>query len=110
MTTLQEFIVILALAFNNTTVSLANSPINNVNNRVVRNNHRKYFPPRENIFNYSLLVDGRNFCDQSINNQVKMYAGIRKIATGQEDDYTTVCSLEYHYFKNHYQLISVDLS
>ena len=39
-----------------------------------------------------------------------MYAGIRKIATGQEDDYTTACSLEYHYFKNHYQLISVDLS
>ena len=28
------------------------------------------------------------------------YKNIRKIATGQGDDYTTVCLLDYAYFKN----------
>ena len=31
-------------------------------------------------------------------------------ATGQGDDYTTGCLLDYQYFKDHYQLIAVDLS
>ena len=35
---------------------------------------------------------------------------IRKIATGKGDDYTTRCLLDYQYFKDHYQLIAVDLS
>ena len=35
---------------------------------------------------------------------------IRKIATGKGDDYTTGCLLDYQYFKDHYQLIAVDLS
>ena len=39
-----------------------------------------------------------------------MYENIRKIATGQEDDYTTVCLLDNIYFKNYYKMISVDLS
>ena len=51
-----------------------------------------------------------NFYDQSINDQIKNYDEIRKIATGNEDDYTTGCLLDYQYFKDHYQLIAVDLS
>ena len=35
---------------------------------------------------------------------------IRKIATGQGDDYTTECLLDYNYFKKHYRLIAIDLS
>ena len=35
---------------------------------------------------------------------------IRKIATGQGDDYTTGCLLDYNYFKEHYRLIAIDLS
>ena len=35
---------------------------------------------------------------------------IKKTVTGQGDDYTTGCLLDYQYFKNHYQLIAVDLS
>ena len=38
------------------------------------------------------------------------YDEIRKTATGQGDDYITVCLLDYQYFKDHYQLIAVDLS
>ena len=41
---------------------------------------------------------------------VKQYDEIRKTATGQGDDYTTGCLLDYQYFKDHYQLIAVDLS
>ena len=40
---------------------------------------------------------------------VKQYNKIRKTATGQGEDYTTGCLLDYQYFKDHYQLIAVDL-
>ena len=35
---------------------------------------------------------------------------MRKIKTVLRDGYTTVCLLHYQYFKQHYKLISVDLS
>ena len=38
------------------------------------------------------------------------YENIRKIATGQGDDYTTSCLLHYPYFKNSYTMIAADLS
>ena len=41
---------------------------------------------------------------------LKQYDEIRKTATGQEDDYTTGCLLDYLYFKDHYILNSVDIS
>ena len=51
-----------------------------------------------------------NFSDQSIDGFIKQYDKIRKTATGQGDDHTTGCLLEYQYSKDHYQLIAVDLS
>ena len=45
------------------------------------------------------MIDGKNDFDQPINNDVKTYENIRKIATGQGDDYTTGCLLDYPYFK-----------
>ena len=80
------------LAFDNT---------NNGDNRV---------DTRVNITNYNVLIDGRNFYGQPINDQLKKYDNIRKIATGKGDDYTTGCLIDYQYFKDHYQLIAVDLS
>ena len=38
------------------------------------------------------------------------YENIRKIATGQGDDYTTGCLLNYPYFKDSYKIVAVDLS
>ena len=35
---------------------------------------------------------------------------IRKIATGQGDDYTAKCLLDYPYFKKYYKLTVTDLS
>ena len=65
---------------------------------------------RANITNYNVLIDGRKFYNQPINDQIKKYEEIRKIATGQGDDYTTGCLLDYQYFKDDEQLIAVDLS
>ena len=98
------------LVFNNTTANGGNNPINNTNNWVSRDNNRKYFLPTVNITTYDELIDGINFYDQPINDIIKQYDETRKIEKGQEDDYTTGCLLDYHYFKNHYNLIAIDLS
>ena len=56
------------------------------------------------------MIDGKNFFDQPVSNDKITYENIRKIATGQGDDYTTGCLLDYIYFKNYYKMIAVDLS
>ena len=56
------------------------------------------------------MIDGKNFFDQPVKNNKVTYENIRKIATGQGDDYTTGCLLDYIYFKNYYKMIAVDLS
>ena len=78
--------------------------------RVKRDSYRKYFLPRVNITNYNVLINDRNFYDQPINDQIKMYDKIRKITTRKRDDYTTGCLLNYQYFKDHHQVIADDLS
>ena len=54
-------------------------------------------------------IDGKNFFDQPINDLIKQYDEIRKISTGQGDDYTTGCLLDFSYFEKNYRLIAVDL-
>ena len=56
------------------------------------------------------MIDGRNIHDQPINDEIKKSGEIGKTETGQGDHYTTGCLLNYQYFKDHYQLIAVDLS
>ena len=92
---------LFVLAFGNT---------ENSNKKAERNSHRKYFSPRVDVTNFNVLTDGRNFYDQPTNDQIKKYDEIRKIATGKGDDYATGCLIDYQYFKDHYQLIAVDLS
>ena len=41
---------------------------------------------------------------------VKQHDEVRKVSTGQDDDYATGCLLDYVYFKDNYKLIAVDLS
>ena len=60
---------LLVLAFGNT---------ENGNKKVEREIHRKFFSPRVNIINYKVLIDGRSFYDQLINDQIKKYDEIRK--------------------------------
>ena len=73
------------------------------------NSYRKYFFPTLKIKNYTIEIDGRNFDDQSINDLIKLRK-VRKISTGQDDDYTTGCLLDFAYFEKNYRLIPADLS
>ena len=57
-----------------------------------------------------MIINGKNFYDQPIDSDIKQYEEIRKLTTGQGEDYTTGCLLDYEYTKNHYRLIAVDLS
>ena len=59
---------------------------------------------------YNVMMDGRNVFDQPIKNDKITYDNNPKIATGQEDDCTTGCLLDYLYFKENYKLIAIDLS
>ena len=56
------------------------------------------------------MIDGKDCYDQPINNLIKQYDEVRNISTGQGDDYTTGCLLDYAYFKDNYRLIAVDLN
>ena len=56
------------------------------------------------------MINGRNVFDQPIKNDLITYDNIRKTSTGQGDDYTTECLLDYPYFKKYCKLIAIDLS
>ena len=47
------------------------------------------------------MIDGKDLFDQPINSNLKTYENIFKIATGQGDDYTNSCLLDYSYFNNY---------
>ena len=55
---------LFVLAFGNT---------DNGNKKVERNSRTKYFLPGVSITNYNVLIDDRNFYDQSINDSIKQY-------------------------------------
>ena len=79
-------------------------------NQVSIDSFKKYFLPRAKIENYNIEIDGKNFYDQPIDDSIKQYDEIRKISTGQGDDYTTGCLLDFAYFEKNYRLIAADLS
>ena len=60
--------------------------------------------------NKGVWVDGWNLFDQPVKNDLMTYDNIRKIATGQGDDFIIDCLLDYLYFKNYYKMIATDLS
>ena len=80
------------------------------NNLATENSYNKYFLPKFKIGNYNIEIDGRNFCNQPINDSIKQYDEVRKISVGQGDDYTTGCLLDVAYFIKKYRLIAVYLS
>ena len=45
------------------------------------------------------MIDDKTFFDQPVENNLITYENIRKLATGQGDDYTTGCLLDYIYFE-----------
>ena len=79
-------------------------------NDAQRISNKRYYIPNVEIKDYNVMIDGKNFFDQPVKNDKVTYENIRKIATGQGDDYTTGCLLDYIYFKSYYKMIAVDLS
>ena len=79
-------------------------------NDAQRTSARRYYLPTVVIKDYNVLINGENFFDQPIKNNKVPYENIRKIATGQGDDYTTGSLLDYQYIKDYYKMIAVDLS
>ena len=59
-----------------------------------RTGHTGYYLPKVEIKDYNVKVDGRNFFDQPINDDIRTHGNIGKIATGQGDVYTTGCLLD----------------
>ena len=72
--------------------------------------HKQYYLPTVEIKDYDDMIDGRNIFDQPIKNHLKIYDNIRKITTGQGNDCTAECLLDYPYFKRYYKSIATDLS
>ena len=72
--------------------------------------NRRYYIPNAVIKGYNVMIDVKNFFDQPVKNDKVTYENIRNIATGQGDDYTTGCLLDYNYFKKYYKMIAIDLS
>ena len=75
-----------------------------------RTSHSGYYLPNVEIKDCNIMINGENFFEQPIKNNKVTYENIRKIATGQGDDYTTGYLLDYSCFMDTYKMIAVDLS
>ena len=73
-------------------------------NNADRNEYIGWFIPKVEIKDYNAVIDGKSLFDLGANDK------IRKVITGQGDDYTTGCLLDYPYFKETSKLITIDLS
>ena len=73
------------------------SSFENTNDRI---SYRRYFLPQVETKSYNVMIDGWNFFDQPVNNYLRTYDNVQKIAASQGGDYTTGCLLNYPYFKN----------
>ena len=71
---------------------------------------QRYFLSKGLIKNYNFITNGKTFYDQAINSDIKHYEEIRKLVTGQGENYTATCLFDYEYIKNQYKLILIDLS
>ena len=56
------------------------------------------------------MIDRKHFFNQPIKNNKVTHENIRKIETGQGDDYTTGCLLDYAYFRDNYKMFAIDFS
>ena len=79
-------------------------------NRVEKNSHQKYFLPRVKLTKYNVLINGLNFYDQPISDERRKYDELRKVCTGNGDDYTTGSLFDYKFFKNHCNIVACSFS
>ena len=58
---------------------------------------RRYHLPKHIIKNHNMIINIKNFYDQSIDSDTKRYKETRKLATGQGEDNTTGYLLDCDY-------------
>ena len=56
------------------------------------------------------MIGRKNVFDYPVKSTMRTYDNIQKIATGQGDNYTTGCLLDYNYFNNYSKMLEIDLS
>ena len=68
-------------------------------NEAQRKSYKRYYLPTRETKSYNVMIDEQNFFDQPVRNNLTTYDNIQRNATGQRDDYTTGCLLDYDYLK-----------
>ena len=68
------------------------------------------FLPKVEIKRYNIIVDWQNIFDPPVKKGLRTYENVREITMGQEDDCTMVSLLDYHFSKENYQSIAIELS
>ena len=63
----------------------------NKNNGVKQFKAQRYYLPKHIIRNYIVIISGKNFFDQPIVPDVKLYKEMRKLTTMLGENYTTTC-------------------
>ena len=56
------------------------------------------------------MIGRKNVFDYPVKSTMRTYDNIQKIATGQGDNYTTGCLLDYNYFNNYSKMIAINLN
>ena len=71
---------------------------------------RRYYLTKVIVKTYNVIINRINFYEQATDSDIKSYKEIKRLTTGQGEDYSTGCLLNYDFIKNHYRLMAVDLS
>ena len=101
---------------NNNLNYLIDSTFTNVNTLFIlsfgnendRTSFSKYYIPKVEVKDFTVLMDGKPFFEIPAKNKEEAYEAI--IEMSKNNDYITGNLLDYEYFKDHYQFIAIDLS
>ena len=72
--------------------------------------HTRYYLPKVELKDYNVMIDGKNFFDQLVENNIQKYDTIRNFSTGQWDDYITGFLPDNNYFKENYKMKPIYLN
>ena len=73
-----------------------------------RTSFSEYCVSKVEIKDFNLLIDGKPLFEIPVKNKEEAYEAITEMS--KNNDYTTANLLDYYYFKDHYKLITIDLS
>ena len=78
------------------------------NNTDSRYSYPNYYVPKVKINDFNVLIDGKSFFNLTVKKEKEAYDKIMDMSNNK--DYTIGDFLDFAYFKNHYKLITIDLS